>query len=144
VDSEVGVVTAVDEKTGMVTVRMKRSTACSRCNACTSLGGQEISVQAKNDCNAKLHDNVRISLPSTLYFTAVGVLYGFPFVGMIFGFIIGMYGGTLAGLNEYAPLVGFSCGIIFMSLVYWAIRQRDKKDKKHTKKHSPMAVEVVN
>jgi len=141
-DNEVGIVTAVDEESGMVTVRMKRSSACSRCNACTSLGVQEISVHAKNDCGAKLHDNVKVSLPSQLYFTAVGVLYGFPFVGMLFGFVAGVYGGTLLGLGENAPLLGFASGVVFMSLAYWAIKQRDMKRRKA--RHVPLAVEVVD
>jgi len=136
---EQGIVVEVNQDT--VVVKMKRSSACSRCGNCKKAGNdQEVLVTAKNNAQAKLHDKVRISMEADAFLQAIGILYGIPLVALLIGFVAGTYVGEALNIGEYSSLTGFGGGIFMAFTGYVAIRLREPKREKH---HRAAVVEVL-
>ncbi len=117
-----------------VTVQIQRTEACSRCGACTALGGGNFMVvEAKNICGAKDGDWVRVELEGDSFLKAVCIMYGVPLVFLLIGIAIGS---AVAGEG-----VGFAAGIIFMVCSYALIKSKESYFK--SKNYTPIAAEIV-
>jgi len=124
-----GVVVEVNEDT--VVVRMARSSACGRCNACEMFGKNEMLVTAKNPMAAKLNDNVKITMTENKFWQALGVLYGLPFAAAVAGLFAGAYLGEFLGFAEYSALLGLALGAFGVLVTYRIIKSREpKRDSK--------------
>ncbi|MCL1987333.1 MAG: SoxR reducing system RseC family protein [Firmicutes bacterium] len=138
-ENETGIVIGVNEDT--VTVKMKRSSACSRCGACAVANEQEMYIEAQNLANAKLNDRVKVSIDTKVFFQALGILYCIPLITLLLGIFTGAFVADLAGLYRYSPLVGFATGIIFAIITYQIIKLGEPKRQKATTK--AIATEIV-
>ena len=69
-------------------IRLERQEACAKCRACSAgMQAKEMLLEAENLCNAKIGDNVEISLEETDFMKAVLIMYGIPFVCFVVGVI---------------------------------------------------------
>jgi sigma-E factor negative regulatory protein RseC len=137
---ETGEVIKVEGDT--VTLRMKRTSACGQCRACT-IGNtpDELRVTVKNECGAKENDRVRVDLKPEVFYKAALILYGLPLVGLLAGFWLGDLIGARMGLGEYNAIAGAVLGAIILFVILLLIRRADPKWK--AKGYSPVATEVV-
>lgn len=136
---ETGVV--VQEKGNYVVVKLSRKEACDKCRACMAgIEGKDMFIEADNACNAKLGDEVGISLEQSSFLSAVFIMYTIPLVGLFIGIGLGYYIGDVLEINwvEYlSVLIGF----VFLGISYLLIRKNEAKFQK--KKYRPLALEVV-
>ena len=137
--SDGGLVIAVNGD--MVTVQMKRTSACSRCGACKAWGEQEMHIEAYNAAGAKPGDRVKIAVEPGMFMQALGILYGIPFAAIMLGFFAGYYAGIAMNIGEYAALTGFGSGAAMAFLSLKAIKILGPKDKEN--RHRTVAVEVI-
>jgi len=129
--SEIGLVLTAEK--GTITVKMTRSSACSRCGACKPWGDQEILVEANNSIGAVVGDRVRLNIKPGIFMNALAILYGIPFASIMLGFFLG----TLIG----GAMVGFIAGLVMAALAYKFIRITEPKRQK--KGHHIVAIEIV-
>ena len=86
--AETGIVTNVHDS--MVDIEMQRHDACAKCGACLSFSNDNtMRMTAKNDCNAKVGDQVEITLESSRFLSAVGYLYGIPLITFMIAIFLG-------------------------------------------------------
>lgn len=122
---------------------MIRKEACAKCRACVAgLKGEEMFIEAENDCDAKPGDWVYIELSEDGFFNAVMIMYGFPLVGLL----VGIFGGysilPLFGVNgSIRDLLSFILGIVLTFLCYVVIRMNEPRWQK--KKYRPRTVSVT-
>ena len=129
---ETGLVTKVEGNT--VTVKIKQTSACSNCGACKPWGDQELLIEAKNEAEAKVNDQVQLNVSSEDFLQALGILYGIPFAATMLGFVTGYFlGGTLTG---------FAGGLAMAGLAYIIIKITEPKRRK--KGHRAVAVAIIN
>ena len=138
---ETGVVTEVLPETIMV--KLKRTSACSGCGACKPWNDTEMLVEAVNKVGAKLNDRVRLDMESQVYMSALAVLYGIPFAGIIGGFAVGTLLFNHLGFVDIAPLAGFGLGI-FMAFVCHKIIKAAEPKRKKEKRLRAAAVEIID
>ena len=90
---EKGLVTGV-APSGQVTVRLRRVEACHNCEAegaCKAFGGktEDVEISVENTVNAKVGDEVRVSLLESSVIKASAALYLLPAMGLILGAVLG-------------------------------------------------------
>jgi len=118
-----------------VKVVFKRASACSKCKACL-LGPEddEMIIIAKNLCNAKLNDKVKIEIQNQAYARAILFAYVIPLCVLFSGFVLGMR------LFD-SELLSFIMGIILMFSSYAIIKAIEKRPNT---KNMPTATEIIN
>jgi sigma-E factor negative regulatory protein RseC len=117
--AEIGEVIEVKEP--YVVVRLIRSEACGKCNACSvGLQSTEMILEAENRCDAKLGDQVEIF-----------IMYVIPLFALMAGLVIGY----MIFENE---LLIFGIGILMMATSYILIRMNEKRFK--TSEFRPIAL----
>lgn len=125
-----------------VTVRIKRTSACAHCKACDfGMNSDEMRVTAKNACNAKTGDRVRVELKPESFISAALILYGLPLIGLLAGVWLGSVAGTWMGLGKYSAFVGFAGGLALAALAYAVIKKREPYWR--SKGYTPMATGIV-
>jgi len=138
---ETGIVIGINDEKSTITVKMKRSSACSSCGACAAANEQEMYIEAHNLANAKLNDRVKVAIDSQVFFHALGVLYFIPLVTLLLGLFTGFFAAEFIGLAEYGSLIGFAVGVIFALITYQIIKLGEPKRQKSATK--AVATEVV-
>lgn len=119
---EIGQVTEV--KDGLIKIRMENT---ARCEGCTcSLSREHRFLTAKNDCGASQDDWVRVEIRSNLFFNAVFIAYGIPFIALVAGFAGGylLASGMGSGAQE---VVGFLFGIAASAFSFLVVKRLDKQ-----------------
>ncbi|MDA3847357.1 MAG: SoxR reducing system RseC family protein [Vallitaleaceae bacterium] len=128
--AEIGEVIEVKEP--YVVVRLIRSEACGKCNACSvGLQSTEMILEAENRCDAKLGDQVEIFLKEANFLKAVFIMYVIPLFALMAGLVIGY----MIFENE---LLIFGIGILMMATSYILIRMNEKRFK--TSEFRPIAL----
>ena len=121
--AEVGNV--IDIENNKVVVKLKRTEACAKCRACTAgMESKDMIIKAYNQCGANVVDNVEIVLEEANFIAAVAIMYGLPFLGLIVGTVIGIFGSKAIGL-ENNELIGFGVGLVFICLTYLWIKSKE-------------------
>jgi positive regulator of sigma E activity len=95
----------------------------------------------KNECAAEINDSVRVEIRAEAFLSAALILYGFPFMGLITGFVIGFYLGAGLGLDDGAAFTGVFGGLALAGLVYAVIKHMEPRWR--GKGYTPVATAVV-
>lgn len=120
--TEVGEV--VRTKGDMVVVRLKRSSACSRCGACgLGAGPDDMFLTLPNTLKAKPGDLVELSLESGQLLKASAITYVIPLIALIVGVIMGYMLGGRIGIDR--QLAGAILGLVFTAAAFGVIRTLD-------------------
>jgi sigma-E factor negative regulatory protein RseC len=139
-EAETGVVTAIEE--GVLLVRLPRSEACAKCGACAAgLLEKEMIMTAKNSCGARIGDSVRLELEGSVFIKSAFIMYGFPLLAMVAGFLAGMGFCVLFPGYIDGELFGFLTGVLALMLSYYVIKRNERRFKGN--KYKPEAVEVI-
>ena len=132
---ETGIVVAIDEAAGTITVNMKRTSACNGCRVCKIDPDKEMVMVARNLCGALVGDKVEVELQGGSLMRAAAVMYGLPLAGLV----LGVYAGGRLFAEE---LLAFGFGIGVMGLAFLVIRFAEKKRDKS--RYVPMAVRIAS
>jgi sigma-E factor negative regulatory protein RseC len=101
-----------------------------------------MTLQARNDCAAKVGDQVLVTVEAGVFMSAVGIMYGIPFIAMVGGFLGGLHLAQWLGFGYYAPLAGFLFGIGLTALTFVLIKNKEPERSK--KGRVPVASEIVS
>lgn len=113
---QTGLVVAAGD--GKATVRIVRSDACGKCNACFSFGKNEADIELDDPIGVAPGDRVRIELHGKSVFRASLLMYGIPLVALIAGVLIGSIWGDL-----YAAI----CGVALAAGTFFIFRALEPK-----------------
>jgi len=137
---EVGQV--IDVKQNIAIISMTRNEACQQCGACShGHRSEEMILEAKNLCNAKVGDKVVIDLSSSDFLKATFIMYGLPLILLFTGFIIGYYGSYKLGYTSLQEPMGVLFGFLFMTFSYFWIRANE--EKLEGQNYRPLALKIV-
>ncbi|HOA81350.1 MAG TPA: SoxR reducing system RseC family protein [Defluviitaleaceae bacterium] len=137
---EVGKV--INIKNNIAIVSMTRNEACQKCGACShGHKSEEMILEAKNLCNAKIGDKVVIDLASSDFLKATFIMYGLPLILLFTGFFLGYYAFSKFGYESLQEPIGVLSGLIFMSISYIWIKSKEERWK--SQNYHPAAVEIV-
>lgn len=116
--AEVGQV--IEVKDTYVVVKLERSDACGKCQACTmGENSKEMILEAKNICKAKVGDLVSISLEQSNFLKAVGIMYGIPLIALLLGIGIGY-------VVSKSDMISLICGLLALAVCYFSIHRISK------------------
>lgn len=132
----------IELEQNLVVIQLVRTGMCDQCGAC-SMGAhdQEMLLRAENHCNAKVGDYVYLALEQANFFKAVGIMYGFPLIGLILGFLAGYGIALLAGRPNWQEPLGLLAGLGLMIATFMWIRSQEGRWEKQN--YRPIAVEIV-
>lgn len=126
----------IDLKNNLAIVKMSRTEACAKCGVCKSSSIEnEMTIEAKNLCEASMGDWVEIDLQSQDFLKAIAIMYGIPLITLMLGFVFGY----ICFNNEF---ISFNLGVLFMILSYLWIKQKEPYWKKQN--FLPIAVKKLN
>lgn len=129
-------------KDDLAVVKIHRKEACGECRAClTGMAENEMDIEAKNLCDAEIGDWVELELQENVFFRAVIIMYGLPFLGFVAGIVLGYYGigALLPGLSPVVPsLILGVLGIVAVML--WI---RSQNPRWESGRYRPMATKIV-
>jgi sigma-E factor negative regulatory protein RseC len=113
-------------------VRVEKSSACDHCEsrgACHVTAGRTMLIEVPNDLQAKAHDRVQISVPTSSLFKLSLLVYFLPILGLI----IGAYaGGVGAESIHVQPTLGsIVCGGLAMGITFFVLRRLDRSARAH-------------
>jgi sigma-E factor negative regulatory protein RseC len=138
--AEIGQVTKVDKDE--VVVRLFRQEACAKCGACAAgLESKDMFIHANNVCEAHEDEWVEIYLEETNFLKAVGLMYGIPLLGLLFGLLIGMGVGN-AYIPIYSDAVSFIFGILGAGITFLILHVNEHRF--NTKTYKPRAIRIVD
>jgi sigma-E factor negative regulatory protein RseC len=123
-----------------VLVRIERTDACSKCGVCSAGPGRDMYVKARNDDGAVPMEWVSLELEPVYFLAAAALMYGVPFISLIFGFIAGYYGAHFFGGGSASPAVGFFLGLALMILTYMFLHGKEKSLQ--LERYSPTAARI--
>ncbi|MSS20294.1 SoxR reducing system RseC family protein [Pseudoramibacter porci] len=131
------------KKNNTARVIITRHEMCGDCKAC-ELGTSKktMSVDAKNDINAKVGDKVALEMEFANFMKASGVAYGFPLIGFLLGIFIGYAIAPMFHLNEVYS--GFFGGLILMFCAYGIIHLMDRRGRFGKDKYEPVITNVID
>ena len=130
---EIGKVTEIIGEDILVS-RKRANARTSRRICARGRDNNEMTMRARNACNATVGDLVEIELQEGALIKAAATTYGIPLAAMLAGFGAGhLLGGEVAA---------FSTGIVLMGVAYVAIRILEKSGRL-AKKYVPVAVRLV-
>ena len=102
---EVG--TVVQKNGEDIMVLIGRGNDCDCGGACGVQSGKGIMVQVKNPLGAKIGDRIKLEIKNTSAVTANLLVYIFPLIGMVLGYVIGNNIGVSMGLGgEWPGILG--------------------------------------
>ena len=129
---ERGLVLEIEEKVAKVQIECK--VACGFCYACSTGLDNKMIIEAENEIGAKVGERVKIETDPHRYLMAVLVVYIFPLMGLVIGYIIGqkIFGTELASICFGMAGLILSFWIIY-GLNCWMDRRPKRKSKLNPK-----------
>lgn len=130
----------VIEKNGKILkIKFSSSEACHSCGLC-KVEGDNLTLNAIDECNANLGDFVVVEVERKDFFQATFLIYFFPLIAFILGVILGYLTGER--YNFDTQLLGFIIGLLFTLMSYPLIRLIYKRLSKK-QKFIPVAKKIV-
>ncbi len=115
---EIGRVVAIDND--KIIIQLESSASCSDCNSCSVGHDDKVRyLTLNNDINAEINDRVELEINPSMSILASVILYLFPILMMIAGYLIGdtieVSNRSLRGDSEIAIFV--SIGFLILSFI---------------------------
>jgi len=107
----------VKVENGVAKVEMERTSSCARCGICLQGSGEKMILYAKDSLGVHPGDEVLVSMESKEVLKAAFLIYLFPLIGLIAGYLIGR---TIFGTENVGILfAGFGFfGVFFLLYEY--------------------------
>ena len=112
-----------------VTVRVQQTQSCEHCKskASCNISKKEIMVELENTLQAKVGDQVELSVPDGSVVTISMFVYLFPIIALLIGAFIGAALGEIFKMNQ--SITAALTGGIAMALVFIALKRFEKTEK---------------
>lgn len=126
----------------LLTVKIMRAEACGKCKGC--LAGQietEMDLDAKNLCDAEIGDWVELELEENVFFRAVTIAYGIPFLFFVLGMFFGQFVISPLFPNIVDGLISFTTAMIFVLFAYGWLKSQNHKWENGN--YTPLAVRLT-
>ncbi len=117
-------------KADMATIRVMRHSACEHCDskgACDIFEGKEVFIDIPNTLNAKIGDEVEISVTGGSLLKLSIMVYFLPVLALVLGAFLGGRIGPHMGLS--APLASILAGGAAMGITFLLLRLLDRSSK---------------
>ncbi len=121
--SEKGVVVRLEDDQAII--EMEASKDCEACGACRYSREGRMVTPVANILRAKVGDSVEIEIEPQVVLAAAAVVYILPIVLFFAGYTIGLWTGSILGLDT--DLLGITGGALFLIISYIAVRILDKR-----------------
>ena len=119
---ETGVIVSKRDK--WVQEQLMKNEKCEGCSACTAFGPDSMSIEARNDIDAKTGDIVEIEIAPKQVVGHSFLIFLLPIVAMIGGYFIGMeLGGRRGFIGESSGIMG---ALVMLLISFITIRIYDK------------------
>ncbi|HOP75584.1 MAG TPA: SoxR reducing system RseC family protein [Bacillota bacterium] len=113
---------------GTAKIKLQRHASCDKCGACGMGKRPEIVVEAEDPIGVETGDIVMLRMKTGQLFKAAVLMYTFPLVGLILGFLAGQGLALWGGLRpDSAENIGILTGFIILAGIYMAIRWWDRR-----------------
>lgn len=111
------------------TVRVQQTPACEHCKsrASCNIVKREMMVQLENDLQAKVGDQVELSVPEGSIVKISMFVYLFPIIALLIGAFIGAAVGEIFRFNQ--SISAALTGGIAMGIVFFALKGFEKTEK---------------
>lgn len=124
---EKGIVTEVDGEKAVVVIT--RHSACKKCDRDCGLSrsgheSEQMKVEVENPINARQGEEVMVEMESNRLYQASLILYAFPIISMILGYIVFNWLGSLFAF-EQLELFAMAGAALFFALSWIIIRRID-------------------
>lgn len=111
-------------------VEIKRTTTCKGCGICRMGSSDTMIAEVENPGGAKVGDKVEVEVDTPLILKVAFIVYIFPIVGLIVGYLIGegIFGSELVGIC-------FGIGGLLLSfrVIYWYDKRLKRERKLRSK-----------
>ncbi|MGI5848568.1 MAG: SoxR reducing system RseC family protein [Christensenellales bacterium] len=113
----------VEIKGNVAMVKFRRSSACGRCGACGMLSSQnEIVVQVPNDLNARVGDDIAVSIKMQKAIKASVIAYVFPLIMLVVGIFVGWLLSDVWNVFSNTDVTMALCAIIFVLVSFLLLK----------------------
>lgn len=131
-----------ESKNNLVTVHIVRKEACGQCRACLSgMMESDMDIEAKNLCDAEIGDWVELELQDNAFMHAILIMYGIPFIGLVFGIVFGYFVVAPFVPFLHEGLVSFLVGVLCIAICYLWIHSQNRRWE--SGKYRPMATRLT-
>jgi len=131
----------VEIKKDQAVVKVRRSSACGKCGACSfGTNPEEMLLTVPNALQGDIGDLVELELESTQVLKASAITYLFPLFSLILGVAIGYLLGDKFDYNK--ELIGAFIGLLFTALSFLGIRAMEPRFRKGHQ-FSPRMVQLI-
>lgn len=120
-------------------VRVQQSSSCASCEArgaCNIENDKPILVEVRNDLQARVGDDVEISIPSRSLIKMGILVYLLPVLGLILGAYVGNAFSTPLDLDS--NLASFLGGALALGVSFGVLKKIDRKAQKKPEYHPRM------
>ena len=122
--TQLGQVSAYNEKTGIATITYARLDACEKCGAC---GGAPHNSSIELKANCKVGDWVRVDFPEKRFLQASLMAYTLPLLCLLIGLVLGnMLGGGHDGWTLAGGGTGLAVCVVLLRLNEHRIAGKDR------------------
>jgi sigma-E factor negative regulatory protein RseC len=115
------------------TVKIKANKACKKCNLCEQVSSTEMVVVAFMKKPVKKGEKVTLSIQPGTVVKSAAILYILPLFGLILGYYLGKFAGSLLHLRLKGELFPAAVAIVFLFLSFIPIRAYDRKKQKDSR-----------
>jgi sigma-E factor negative regulatory protein RseC len=124
------------------TVRVQRTSACEHCKskASCSIEKREMRVQLENNLQAKIGDQVELSIPEGSLVQVSMLVYFFPIIALMIGAFIGAAVGEIFNVNQ--SISAALTGGVALCIVFFALK-RFEKTEKFKMKYQPRMTRLI-
>ena len=119
---------------GKVAVRFERTKACKNCKMCANAGENHALAEVENTLQAKVGDQVEISLHSKSLIQATLIAYGIPLVLLLLGVIVG---------SRWSDTVGAILGVLLALVSFVILRLLEPRFSRMTT-FKPRMISIVD
>ena len=112
-------------------VKIKKKSACNKCNLCQETGRDFMVIRALNTLGARPGDSVSLEISSAKTMAAAGLVFIVPVIALIAGLGLGDVLGRRYDLQKAGiHLISLISGIVFLGLAYACVYFFDVKIKR--------------
>lgn len=115
------------------TVKIQANKACKKCNLCEQVSSTEMVVDAFMKNPVKKGDKVTLSIQPGTIVKSAAILYILPLFGLIFGYYLGKFAGSLLHLRLKGELLPAAVAIVSLFVSFIPIRAYDRRKAKDSR-----------
>lgn len=131
----------VEKNNEILKVELSQSNLCASCKMCERGQNNMLILEALNECNADVGDNVIVELDRKDFYKATLTIYAVPLLSFLIFVIIGYAIGNAFKIDP--QLSAFIIGLLGLGIGFLISRLIDRHFSKNEKKFIPVVKKIV-